>query len=292
MQAVMHLDDRGGGTVTIYLGNRVWKRVPSEDSLDAPHWFRLQYSPKDRHVAVDRKTGRVLEHAYRHPETTIPVRRRPRLNEPMKVGQPVYCSKFGFGGIVAINGDDITVGVGKEERHVGKQDLVTRLQAEIDWHRYWLRGEKRRLEEGKRLFIVKSLCLNEFGGWQAFLDRYEYPRSTADDLIRRYKIHTMRKALDQNLPGYRAGSVPDPDRLVNERKGDSEAAERKELVRTETEKRREKMPTHHETLWSVRIKLPPHILIRCRKKYKRPGAKKYWRRAAYAFIGKNPGNGK
>lgn len=292
MHEPLHLDDRGGGAATIYVGNRGWKRIPSKDSPDAPNWCRLRYSPKDRFLAADRKTGRVLEHAYRHPETTIPVRRRPRQNEPLKVGQPVYCSKFGLGGIVAINGDDITVGIGKEERHVGKQDLVTRLQAEINWHRYWLRGERRRLEEGKRLLIVKNLCLSEFGEWRAFLDRYDYPRSTADDLIRRYKTHTMRKALDQNLPGNRASDLADPDRQVNERKADPDAEEREEVVKTETEKRCGRTPTPHQIYWTIRIKLPSHILDRCRQKYKRPGAKKYWRRAAYQFIGENSDAGK
>jgi hypothetical protein len=287
MQEVMHLDDRGSGRATVYVGDRVWKRVRRKGSSDAAEWFRLRYSPADRLVAADRKTGRALEHAFRHPKTTVPVHRQPRLKKSLKVGEPVYCSKFGFGGIVAINGDDITVSLGKKEHHVRTQDLVTRLQAEIDWHKYWLRGEKRRLEEGKRLFIVKRLCLSEFGEWQAFLKRYDYPRSSADDLIRRFKSDVMRKAQNRNLPGNRAGVLPNPDWQINEHKADPDAEEREEVVRTEAEKRRGRTPVHHETLWSIRIKLLPDILIRCREKYKLPGAKKYWRRAAYEFIGEH-----
>ena len=290
MQEVIHLDDRGGGAATIFFKNRGWKRVPSKDSPDAAEWFRLQHTAEDPLKSADSETGRILEHAYLHPETTEPVRRRPRLELPLKTSQPVYCSEFGFGGIVAIDGDDITVRFGEKERQVGAQDLVTRVRAEVAWHTYWLRGEKRRFEEGKRLFIVKSLC--GFGEWQAFLDRYDYPRSSADDLIRRYKNEVAWKAQNQHLPGNRASDLADPDRHVNERKADPDAEEREELVRTETEKRRERKPTYHKTLWAIRIKLPPDILMRCREQYKLPGAKKYWRRAAYEFIGEDPGAGK
>jgi len=289
MREVIHLDDRGGGTATIFFKSCGWKRVPSEDSPDAAEWFRLQYTPEDPLEAADSKMRRILEHAYLHPERTEPVRRRPRIELPLKLGQPVYCSAFGFGRVVAID-DDITVGFGEKERQMGKQDLVTRVGAEVAWHTYWLRGEKRRFEEGKRLFIVKNLC--RFGEWQAFLDRYDYPRSSADDLIRRYKNQVMRETQIQQLPGNRASDLADPDRQVNERKADPDAEKRAELVRTETEKRRDRKPTYHKTLWTIRIKLPPDILIRCREQYKLPGAKKYWRRVAYEFIGEDPDAGK
>jgi hypothetical protein len=286
MQRVIHLDDRGGGAATIFFDNHGWKRVPSDDSPDAAHWFRLQYTPEDPLEAADSETRRILEHAYRRPETTEPVRRHPRIELPLKLDQLVFCSALGFGRVVAIDGDDITVGFGEKERQMGKQDLVTRVGAEVAWHTYWLRGEKRRLEEGKRLFIVKSLC--EFGEWQAFLDLYDYPRSSADDLIRRYKNEVIWETQIQQLPGNRASDLADPDRQDNERKADPEAEKRADLVRAETEKRRDRMPTYHTTLWTIRIKLPPDILIRCREKYKLPGAKKYWRRAAYEFVGEDP----
>jgi hypothetical protein len=106
--------------------------------------------------------------------------RRPRLEWERKEGQAVYHSTFGFGEIVAIRDSKIVVKFGKNERVVSEQDLVTRAQAESAWNLYWLTGERRRLEEGKRLFVVKSLC--RFGEWQAFLKKYDYPRSTADDL--------------------------------------------------------------------------------------------------------------
>jgi hypothetical protein len=290
MDDVVHLDDRGGGAATIFFKNCSWRRVPTEDSPDAAKWLRLQYTPEDPFEVADSETRRILEHAYRHPETTEPVRRRPRLELPLKPGLPVHCSAFGFGKVVAIDGDDITVGFGEKRRHVGKEDLMTRVGAEVAWHTYWLRGEKRRLEEGKRLFIVKSLC--GFGDWQAFLDRYDYPRTSADDLIRCFKNEAMRDAQIPELHGNRAGCRTDPDRRVNERKPDPDAEAREELVKKETEQRRGRTPTQHETLWGIRIKLPPRIVTRCREQYKLPGAKKYWRRAAYEFVGEDPDAGK
>lgn len=140
------------------------------------------------------------------------------------------------------------------------------------------------MEEGKRLSIVKSLC--EFGEWQKFLDKYNYPRSTADDLIKKYK-NELRWEARNHLPGNRASQPGDPGRQVNEHTEDPEGRERRELVKTEAEKRHGKEPTHHKTLWSIRIKLPPDILSLCRKRYKRKGksAKKFWRLAAYVFVG-------
>jgi hypothetical protein len=76
-----------------------------------------------------------------------------------------------------------------------------------------------------------------------------------------------------------------PERHVNERAPDSDAEEREELIRQETAKRHGRKPSYHKHLWSIRIKLPPHVLALCRKQYKTAGAKEYWRRAAYAFVG-------
>lgn len=282
-EEVMHLDDRGGGAATIYVGNQVWKRVPSEHSPDTAEW--LQDTTEDRVVAADRKMEGALEHAYRYPEMAVPVRRCPQIELPLEVTQPVYCFKFGFGEIVAIDSDDIAVRFGKKERHVEKQDLITRVQAEVAWHSDWLTGERKRLEEGKQLFIVKGLCRIRFGEWQAFLNRYNVPRSTADDLIRRYKDAMARKAPAQHLTGYRSSGVSDPEPHLD---GDSDADELERSIKEETDKRHGRKPTHHKTWWNLRIELPPHILNQCRKKYKQPGAKKYWRHAAYKFVGKDP----
>jgi hypothetical protein len=180
--------------------------------------------------------------------------------------------------IKAIEGDDIRVTFGEQERHVAPQDLLTQAKAELHWHAYWLRGETRRFEEGKRLFIVKGVC-RHFGEWQAFLNRYDYPRSTADDLIRRYQA-----AQSHHLTGNRAIDVAGLERHANERTRDSDADEREKLVRQETAKRRGKKPSYHPALWSIRIKLPPDVLKLCHKKYKEPDAKEFWRRAAYRLV--------
>jgi hypothetical protein len=214
----------------------------------------------------------------------MPIRRYPTLEWERKAGQPVFSSAYGFGKIVAIQDGKIVVKFGKKERIVGAQDLMTRAQAESDWHLYWLRGERRRLEEGRRLSIVKNLC--RFGEWQAFLDKYDYPRSSADDLIRRYHIELKWEARTQ-LTGNRAIEDGEPARHINERRPDPNDDERKDLIRKETEKRHGKEPSYHKTLWSIRIKLPPDILTLCRERYERKGksAKKFWRLAAYIFVG-------
>ena len=283
----MHLDDRGNGRATIYGRNRAWKRAPSKDSPNTARWFRE--TPEDRLVLASEKKARALEYAYRHPETTVPVFRNPRINRPLEVNQRVYCPKFGFGEIVAINKDDMAVRFGKKERRVEKTELVTRAQAELAWHEYWLTGEKRRLEEGKRLFIVKRLCRAKHGEWQAFLNRYNIPRSTADDLIRRFLNEMARKSSSQQLPGYRSIDLDSSDYAANLAAAEKNATELNELVEKENAKRAGRKPTDHDSLWSIRIKLPEPIIRRCRKKYKHPGAKNYWRRKAYEFVGEHPG---
>lgn len=285
MQEPMHLDDRGHGRATIYGRNRAWKRAPSKDSPNTAQWFRE--TPEDRLVLASEKKARALEYAYRHPETTVPVFRSPRINRPLEVNQLVYCPKFGFGEIVAINKDDIAARFGKKERRVEKTELVTRAQAEMAWHEYWLTGEKRRLEEGKRLFIVKRLCRAKHGEWQAFLNRYDIPRSTADDLIRRFLNEMTRKSPSQQLPGYRSIDLNSSDYTANLTAAEQDAAKLKELIKKENLKREGQEPTDHDSLWSIRIKLPARILHRCRKQYERPGAKEYWRRKAYEFIGEH-----
>jgi hypothetical protein len=286
VQEVFHLEDRGGGAATIYLGNRVWKRVLTKNSSDTAEWFRS--TSEDRLVPAAGQTARALEYAYRHPKTTVPVFRSPRINLPLEINQPVYCPEFGFGEIVTINQDDITVRFGKKERRIEKTGLVTRAKAEIAWHEYWLTGEKRRLGEGKRLLIVKRLCWERHGEWQAFLNRYNIPRSTADDLIRRYLNEMARKSPSQQLTGYRSIDLSSRDYATDVATGEKNATELDELIHKEIAKRDGRKPTHHESLWSIRIKLPQDILRRCRKKYKRPSAKEYWRKKAYEFVGVEP----
>jgi hypothetical protein len=220
---------------------------------------------------------------YRHRDEIKQVKRFPREWD-LKLGQPVYCPVFGSGEIIAIKCGDVTVRFGEQEHKVDAHDLMTRAHAETHWYAYWHSGAKRRFEEGNRLAIVKNLC--RFGEWQAFLDKYEYPRSTADDLIRRYEDDM--KCKPQQLPGNRAIDVSGPEGQVSESTADSDADERKELVRLENEKRAGRKPSDHATDWAIRIKLPTYVLKLCRKKYKEPDAKDFWQRAAYRFVGLNP----
>jgi hypothetical protein len=276
--STIEIRERGFASFTRH--GRLYKREPGSDG--SHRWLRRRFNGWR---AVSDRRARRCERLYHHPEHVKPFRRFPRLDPGLKLNQPVYCPPFGFGKIAAIEGDDITVRFGEQERQVAAQDLLTQAKAELHWHAYWLRGETRRFEEGKRLFIVKSLC--RFGEWQAFLDKYDYPRSTADDLIRRYKGASAEAETGQ-LPGNRSIDVAGLERHVNERTPDSDADERKELVAQETAKRHGRKPSYHPALWSIRIKLPPDVLKLCHKKYKEPDAKEFWRRAAYRFVGLDP----
>jgi hypothetical protein len=220
---------------------------------------------------------------HRHRDEIKKMRRFSREWD-LKLGQPVYCAAFGSGEIVAIKCGDVTVAFGEQEQKVDAHDLMTRAEAETYWYGFWSSGAKRRFEEGKRLAIVKSLC--RFGEWQAFLDKYDYPRSTADDLIRRYEEEMKWRS--QQLPGNRAIDVTDPGQQDSESTADSAADERKELVQQEIEKRRGMEPSEHATDWTIRIKLPPDVLKLCREKYKEPDAKYFWQHAAYRFVGFDP----
>ena len=273
-EVMIRLDDHGNGLATIFFKGERWKRVPG-DGPDAPAEWRAD---EGRLEVADREHRRIFEHAHRHPDTAKPVRRFPRLAWERKAGQPVYCLAFGFGKIVAIVDSKVVVKFRKQERVMNSQDLMTCAQAQADWHLYWLRGERRRLEEGRRLSIIKSLCRH--GEWQAFLDKYDYPRSTADDLIEHYNNEVRWEARTE-LPGNRAIQAGEPERPTNERK---------ELVKKEIEKRRGKKPSYHKSLWSIRIKLPPDILNLCRERYRLGGedAKEFWRRAAYQFVDIEP----
>ena len=121
------------------------------------------------------------------------------------------------------------------------------------------------------LWIIKSLC--RFGEWQAFLDRHELPRSTADDLIRQCKNEVMREAHD--LPGHR--SIADSDYQVNVSIPDHEGDEIERTIARESAKRRGRIPTLRKTWWSIRIELPPRVIRLCREHYnKKADAKEYF----------------
>jgi hypothetical protein len=235
---------------------------------------------------VSDRRARRLERIYRHRDEHRRVRRYPRLVWERKAGQPVFSPAFGFGRIIAIPGNKIVVKFGKLDRVVNEEDLLTRAQAEADWHLYWLRGERRRLQEGRRLSVIKSLCRH--GEWKAFLTKYDYPRSTADDLINRYQNELRWEASE--MPGNRANGHGQLGRPVNERQSNPDDVERDDLVKKEAKKRQGREPSHHKTLWSIRIKLPPEILTLCRERYRRKGerAKEFWRLAAYLFVRVEP----
>jgi hypothetical protein len=271
---------REGGFASLAHHGRLYKREPGSDGR--PHWSE---GIADRHKPVSVHRARRYERIYRHPKEVKPFRRFPRLESGLKPGQPVFHATFGYGKVAETDGDEVTVRFGKKKGRVRTREVVTRAQAEENWHNYWLRGTERRLEEGKRLGIVKSLC--RFGEWQAFLEKYGLSRSTCDDLIARFKAQVAEsQSRRAKMPGNRA--IDMVDRHGNERDLDSDADEREELVRRESAKRHGRVPSHHKTLWSIRIKLPADVLSRCHKKYKEPGSKEFWRRAAYQFVGLNP----
>ena len=274
------IEFRPDGSVSIFVAGRQYRREPHNE-----RWVKRTPSGYGDRPVSDRR-ARWVERIYRHSDEIKRIRRFPRLEPALKPGLPVYHPAFGSGDIAAIEGEKILVKFGEHERQVRAQDLVTRDRAEVDWYRYWRRGAERRFEEGKRLWIVKSLCRH--GEWQAFLNRYRYPRSTADDLIKRYRYEVKMAAQHRQLHGYRAIDLADADGQVNESTFDREAEEREELVAKENDKRRGRMP--HSEYWSIRIKLPPDVGTRCREKYKEEpdAAKEYWQAAAYIFVGLDP----
>ena len=270
----MAIERRDDGSVSIFHRGRQYRREHNGS------WTKCTYNGW---TTVSARRNLRLVHAYQHREEIKKVRRSPREWD-LQLGQPVYCPAFGSGKIVAIKCGDVTVAFDEQEHKVDANDLMTRAQAETYWYGFWQSGAKRRFEEGRRLAIVKNLCRH--GEWQAFLDKYAYPRSTAGDLICRYEEEM--KLRSQQLPGNRAIGLADSEQNVSESTADPDADERKELVRLETEKRIGRQPSAHPTDWTIRIKLPPDVLKLCREKYKEPAAKIFWQRAAYRFVGLDP----
>jgi hypothetical protein len=270
------LQRRSDDSVSIFHHGRQYRR----ESGSSGRWLKRTVNGWRRVIDYH---ARRLERAYQRRDEIKKVRRFPREWD-LKLEQRVYCPAFGSGKIVAIKSGDVTVAFGEQDHKVDAHDLVTRAQAEMHWYAYWFSGAKRRFEEGKRLAIVKNLC--RFGEWQAFLDKYDYPRSTADDLIRRYEADMKCKS--QQLPGNRAIELAAPGQQDSESTSDSDADERKALVGLESEKRAGRKPSDHATDWAIRIKLPPDVLKLCREKYKEPDAKDFWQRAAYRFVGLDP----
>ena len=280
MPEVIILDRSEDGIAIAYYAGQPWRRMPDEEPDSPGRWSEKS----NEEEPADDKTQQILEDAYRSPDTPI-VNRWPQVESGWNQGDPVFDEALGFGKIIVIHDGKFVVKFGKDERVLRAEQFKTRVQAELDWHFYWRTGKRRRREEGRRLSIVKQLCRH--GEWQAFLTKYNYPRSTADDLIELYEAG-LRTEGQSDLPGNRSNELGDLQDKARARDRDEVA--RKDLVNRELEKRRGKQPTHRKTWWAVRIELPPDIVSLCRRKYKGMGkkAKRFWRRAAYKFAGVKP----
>jgi hypothetical protein len=281
--ADLALDDRGHGKAVIYQRGNGWKdyaRVPNPDAAEEKgDWSDVT---RDQPTAVDTKIPALLEYAYRNPTTVKKVIRFSRSESSpvlFKRGQLVHHTKFGTGTISSIQGCNVTVAFCDEERELDFEQVVTRTQAEQGWEACYAHGDNRRLEEGRWLWIVRSLC-SRHGDWSAFLHKWGIPRSSAFDLIQRFLQE--RFAETRQTSGNRTEGAQKVDERATDAVADKLNAERKQLVDEERTKR----DTAKLTYWSVRIKLPKAVAEGCREKYKEAGddAKEYWVRAAYRFV--------
>ena len=210
--------------------------------------------------------------------------RFPRLAVCFKPGQLVHHAELGTGTISGICGCNVTVAFCDEERELDIEQVVTRAQAEERWQGCYSHGANRRLEEGRWLWVVRSLCSRR-GEWTAFLGKWGVPRSSAQDLIQRFLQERFWES--QHPSGYRTDSMPKLDALGAD--GPDELnAEREALVREEMAKRKGRRQSQAAAYayWPLRIKLPEAVAQDCREKYNEAGvdAKKYWVRAAYRFV--------
>jgi hypothetical protein len=127
----------------------------------------------------------------------------------LKLGQLVYCPKFGHGRVAAIDGDTATVRAKDskgaiEDFSIAIALLVTLTQAKVVCHAWWLRGKEWRLVIGKWLWIVRELCRH--GEWKAFREEYKFAKSSAYDLIHQYEKEVgrtlqARRLVEKNLSG-------------------------------------------------------------------------------------------
>jgi hypothetical protein len=210
--------------------------------------------------------------------------RYPRLCVRFKLGQLVHHTEFGTGTISSVNGCKVAIAFCDEERELDYEQVVTRALAEERWQDCYSHGANRRLEEGRWLWVIRSLCTQR-GDWNAFLQKWGIPRSSAHDLIARFLQE--RRWDSQHASGNRTEGTPKLDG------GTIDAAAqlnegRKQLVREETTKREKDGLAQMAKLiyWPVRIKLPEPVAEHCRENYKEAGdeAKKYWVHAAYRFV--------
>jgi hypothetical protein len=211
--------------------------------------------------------------------------RFPRLPVFFKLGQLVHHTKFGTGTISGIRGCNVTVAFCDGERDLNIEQVVTRAQAEELWQGCYSHGANRRLEEGRWLWVVRSLCPHR-GDWAAFLHKWGVPRSSAHDLIHRFLQERFWES--EHPSGNRTDGTPKmDDNRATDRANDLNAGREASVQeeRTKREKRGHAQTAKH-TDWHVRIKLPESVAEDCREKYKKAGdsAKQYWVRAAYRFV--------
>jgi hypothetical protein len=207
--------------------------------------------------------------------------RFPRLPFFYNLDQAVHHDVFGAGKITAICGCTVTVAFCDQTRDLDIEEVVTRPQAEEGWHACMVHGANHRLEEGRWLWIVRSLCPQR-GDWKAFLNKWGVPRSSAYDLIQRYLQERLWES--QHASGIRT----DTTALGLQDHANTLNAGRKRLVdkeKAEREGRRESQGTKY-TYWNLRINLPDAVTEDCREKYKEDGddGKAYWVRAAYRYV--------
>ncbi len=210
--------------------------------------------------------------------------RYPRLSIQFAYGQTVHHTDFGAGTISSINGCKITIAFCDIARELDYEQLVTRALAEEKWQECFSHGANRRLEEGRWLWVIRSLCTQR-GEWNVFLEKWGVPRSTAHDLITRYLQE--RQWDSQTASGYRTEGTPRLNAVTIDAAAELNEG-RKQLVSEERTKHEKDGlgQTDKPIYWSVRIKLPEPVAEHCRENYVEAGedAKKYWVRAAYRFV--------
>jgi hypothetical protein len=93
------------------------------------------------------------------------------------------------------------------------------------------------------LYKARMLCNGKYGLWKQWLEVRDFPRSTADEWAAEY-------AEELELTAARSVQDPDPQALVL----DPQAAELTALVQAELANRAGKIPTHHQTQITVKIR--------------------------------------
>jgi hypothetical protein len=187
---------------------------------------------------------------------------------PLTTGQPVFHPKLGYGTVVVIDGDEVTLQERKDKavtHVVSALDLITKTQAEVGFETCYFAGGAKawRRAAGKWASLYKNLCLMEgkgaYGDW---LKKHDLNRSSMDDLIRRFEEEAIWEAQEQViLP--ESGKTDETDsapetatspygvtggRQVNEHTLDPENDERQKNIQAETSKRAGVKPTRHKTI--------------------------------------------